>query len=139
MAEASVTPEASVASTGKGIRYIGRHCYGFSGEIGCSTSPQTAFDFVSGSGYILFKATFTGPLLFSDPTTGREANWQISLNEIVVANSHTDTTSGNIIQQQHVTFLVPPLTKVKIELDCNDTEPTYVNCAVLIGRVYGAK
>ena len=138
MAEAEgIPPTASVASVGLGINYIGQHCYGFSGEIGCSTSSITAFDFVSGSGYILFKATFTGPLLYGDPNVGSEANWQISLNDIVIANAHTDTAEGDIIQQPQLTFLVPPFTKVKIEVDCKDIAAAYVSCAVLTGRVYG--
>ena len=140
MPEPDVIPtSASVASTGKGIRYIGEHAYAFSGEFNTTTSSQTVLEFTTGSGYIIFKAYFTGPTQFSDPTTGREANWQISLNDLVVATAHTDTSEADIILQAQLTFLVPPLTAVKIEVDGNDSAANMKNCCVLTGRVYGAE
>ena len=127
---------AQFTSAGKGLTVIGEHCYAYSGEIGSSTSAITALEFTTGKGYTIFKSYFTGPLKFSDPNTGREANWQVSLNGIVVANIHTDTTEADITAQGELKFLVPPLTKVKIEVDANDTDAEYTNCVVLTGRIY---
>jgi len=141
MAEA-LPPDASTASTGLGLRYIGsgetQHAYAFSGEFNTTSSSQIVLEFDTGSGFIIFEAYFTGPTQFSDPNTGREANWQISLNNTVIATAHTDTSEGDIIQQPQLKFLAPPFTLIKIEVDGNDSAALMKNCCVLIGRVYEA-
>ena len=119
-----------------GLSIVGNHAYAYSGEFPTTTSAQTCLLFTTPKQYILFEAYFTGPTQFSDPNTGREANWQISLNGLVVATAHTDTSEGDIIQQPQLKFLVPPLTTVKIEVDGNDGASGYKNCVVLTGRVY---
>jgi hypothetical protein len=125
-----------VAGAGLELNYIGNHCYAFSGEFGTSGVSQTTLEFTTGKEYIIFKAYFTGPLKFSDPNTGREANWQVSLNGIIIANIHTDTTEADITAQGELEFLVPPFTNVLIELDGNDTDAAYTSCVVLTGTVY---
>ena len=61
MPETDTIPvSASVASTGTGIRYIGDHCYAFSGAVSASGSEQTLFDFTTGTGYIVATLTFNG-------------------------------------------------------------------------------
>ena len=59
MAEASVPPEASVASTGKGIRYVGNWAYAHSGSVTNvdtgAAAQTTILDFTSGSGFIVAK------------------------------------------------------------------------------------
>lgn len=126
----------SVAGAGLELNYIGNHCYAFSGEYGSSTTSQATLEFATGKEYIIFKAYFTGPLKYSDPNTGREANWQVSLNGIVIANIHTDTTEADITAQGELEFLVPPFTNVLIEVDANDTDAEYTNCVVLTGTLY---
>lgn len=132
-----IQPEASTASTGKGIRYIGEHAYAYN-IVGSDSDPQTVLEFTTGSGYIVCKAYFTGPTKFSDPNSGREANWQLSLNDIIVGHVHNDTSEGDITQQGVLKFLIPPFTDVKIEVDVNDVTASYLNGVILTGRVYGA-
>jgi len=134
----AVAPEASVASTGLGLRYIGEHVYAYN-TVDSNQIAQTVLEFTTGAGYILFEAYFTGPTKFEDPNTGREANWQISLNGTVIATAHTDTSESEIVQQGQLKFIAPPFTTVKIETDANDDTPVYLNSAVLTGRVYGAE
>ena len=136
MAKTRIGSNAIFTGPQKGLSIVGEHCYAYSGEIGSNPSAITALEFTTGKGYTIFEAYFTGPLKFSDPNTGREANWQVSLNGIVVANIHTDTTEADITAQGELKFLVPPLTQVKIEVDANDTEANYTSCVVLTGRIY---
>jgi len=137
MATEAVPANATIATTGLGIRYIGSHAFAFSGEFNTTTSSQIALQFQTQSGYILFNAYFTGPTQFSDPNTGREANWQVSFNDIVIATAHADTSEGDILQQPQLKFLAPPFTNIKIEVVGNDSAALMKNCALLTGRVYG--
>ena len=125
-----------VAGTGLDLNYIGDHCFAYSGEFPTTTSAQTTLDFQTGNKYIIFDAYFTGPTQFSDPNTGREANWQVSLNGIVVATVHTDTSEGDVLTQPQLRFLAPPYTTVKIEVDGNDGASGYKNCVMLTGKLY---
>ena len=56
MPETDTIPvSASIASTGKGIRYIGDHAYAYSGAVALdnTTDENTYLEFTSGSGYIV--------------------------------------------------------------------------------------
>ena len=55
MATEAVPANASVASTGLGIRYIGEHAYALSGierDAGTGGANTTLLNFTSGAGYI---------------------------------------------------------------------------------------
>jgi len=128
---------ASQTITGQGLQFTqdNRRCYAYN-TVDSNQIAQTVLEFTTGSGYILFEAYFTGPTKFDDPNTGREANWQISLNGVVIATAHTDTSESEIVQQGQLKFIAPPFTTVKIENDANDDSASYINAAVLTGRVY---
>jgi len=129
---------ASQTITGPGIQYTqdNLHCFAYSGEYSTTTSSQIVIQFTTPSAYLLIDVYFTGPTQFSDPNSGREANWQVSFNDIVIATAHTDTSEGDIVQQPQLKLLVPPFTDVKIEVDGNDSAALMKNCALLTGRVY---
>ena len=57
MTEADVIqPSASVASTGKGIRYIGEYAYAYSGSLAVGTGAfEDLLEFTTGSGIIRAK------------------------------------------------------------------------------------
>ena len=56
---APIQPEASVATTGLGIRYIGDYCYAYSGVIDLvGASTETQLEFTTGSGLISGEYTF---------------------------------------------------------------------------------
>ena len=70
MAHTDVIPtSASVASTGKGIRYIGDWAYAFSGDIDDAASGSAAttmLDFTTGSGIIIGQIGFTEEAIAAD-------------------------------------------------------------------------
>ena len=113
-----------------------KHCFAYSGELASTTSAQTALEFGTNSEYIIFEAFFTGPIQFGDPNTGREANWQISLNDQVIALIRTDTSESDVKNQGYLKFVVPPFAILKIEVDTNDAA-AYQNCVLLTGQAFG--
>ena len=51
----TIPVSASIASTGLGIRYIGDHCYAYSGEVNVANVELSLLDFTTGSGLIVGK------------------------------------------------------------------------------------
>ena len=114
-----------------------KHCYAYSGELNTTSSAQTALEFSTNSEYIVFDAYFTGPIKFSDPNTGREANWQVSLNDQVIGLVRCDSSESDVKNAGYLRFIVPPFSTVKIEVDGNDGAADYKNCALLTGSAFG--
>jgi len=133
MAEASVTPEASVASTGKSIRYIGRHIYGYNhAEI--TQSETDIFSFVSGRGYIM------GALQINYAADQSEnALYQIYLNNIVVQSWVVPGGTQSPAPEQPLLLLIPPLTIVLVTGILLSGVSARTHYGSLTGRVYGAE
>jgi hypothetical protein len=135
-----VQPSASVAATGLGIRYIGEHCYAYSGEVTVTagTSPITMLSFTTGSGYIVATIDFT--LDQTNLSSSAKWGWLIKLNDQTVLNYLTEvanTRANNDVDA--ITLLIPPLTKFEAQCqspdDANDIDFT----VCVAGRVYGAE
>jgi len=137
MSKTKTGSNAQFTSAGKGLTVIGDHCYAYSGTFGLTQDSQTMLEFNTGKRYIIFDTYFTGPTSYSDPNSGREANFQISINGIVIAFAHTDTSEAYIQESARLRFLVPPLSLVKIEMDGNDTTGSYLSSVLMTGDVYG--
>ena len=132
MTEADVIqPSASIASTGKGIRYIGNRAYSFSGELALSTSLQDFLNFTTGSGYIVADINFTGDY---DALGADWVAFNIKLNGTNVFLSKMERNNSEWMN--YAKILLPPFTEVQIEGKVQDGTPTFT--CVLVGRVYGA-
>ena len=83
MPETDVIPtSASVASTGKGIRYIGDRCYAYSGEQTISASSREAvLDFTTGSNLIKSRIITSGTI---DSAGSSDYGLEIELNELKI-------------------------------------------------------
>jgi len=130
MPETDTIPvSASVASTGKGIRYIGQHCYAYSGDIAGAGSEITYLDFTTGSGYILATLQYGSSI-----DTGADQEAFLYFNNVLIYHylhneSRDQFNLGKIAQE----MLIPPRTHVKFSIN---TAATW--SAQLVGRVYGA-
>jgi len=138
MPETDTIPvSASIASTGKGIRYIGKHCYANSGEISPNNETLTALEFSSGSGYILAIAYWGVDM--DDVDADAFVGLFVNLNDELVfqakgvSRQPYDTSGPNAA---YVEFIIPPFTQVKIEVGTDRTSAVN-NTVVLSGRVYG--
>ena len=131
MTEADVIqPSASIASTGKGIRYVGNYAYANSGSIenaGSGSASTTLLNFTSGSGIIVGTLDFTN----TNPA-GHDTYLDIFFNSVAI--SITKEANAAIVPWRfHI--LIPPFTEVIIKWGSNDT---YDGSVMLVGRVYGA-
>tara|TARA_Y100000310_G_scaffold306919_1_gene348493 strand:- start:296 stop:724 length:429 start_codon:yes stop_codon:yes gene_type:complete len=132
-------PDASVASTGLGIRYVGEHAWAASGEVTVTagTSPITMLDFTTGSGYIIANIDFT--LDQTNLSASAKWGWLIKLNDQTVLNYLTEVASTRGNNDVDATkLLIPPFTRFVAQCqspdDANDVDFT----VTMAGRVYGA-
>jgi len=133
-----VQPEASVVQTGLGIRYIGEHCYAYSGAFACGGSAGSAdtsyLKFVTGSGYIVAKINW-----INQQTSGTADNFiQVNLNDISVFQGRMETgAESNHTNPKTLHIVIPPLTKFEFLFDTS-ADP-HINTVVFTGRVYGTE
>ena len=126
-----VQPEASVAQTGLGIRYIGEHAYALSGierDAGTGGANTTLLNFTSGAGYI------RGTLDFSNTSSGgQDVYFQLLFNEIEVIDLKEGSAS---LVPFKFNILIPPKTQVVAQWG---SAGTFDGNCFLVGRVYGAE
>ena len=108
MPETDTIPvSASIASTGKGIRYIGDHVYALSGAVtdsGSGSAATTLLNFISGTGYI------RGVLDFSNTNSGGQDNFfQLLFNEVIVIDMKEGSAT---LLPFKFDILIPPRTQV---------------------------
>lgn len=133
---APVQPSASVVATGLGIRYIGEHAYGYSGEIDLNNTTQTLFSYTNEN--FIFVGQFQ--MLFDKTqfNTGEALGYTIKFNDLIVARLELEasaTTTESI--QSPVNLVIPPLTEVVITGDTDGG--SIVVTGLVTGRVYGAQ
>jgi len=140
MTHTDVIPtSASTASVGKGIRYVGKWAYAFSGIGQAGTSGDfDALSFTSGSGVI--KARIYCSIDNDDLNAGTQVGWKIVLNNIQILVARVEATANDILDARltpYVDLIIPPLTKVDVVAFSNATN---VDTSFLLsGRVYGAE
>ena len=131
MTETDVIPtSASVASTGKGIRYIGDHCYGYSGVLATAATPVTFLDFTTGSGYIVMDLQCFNHAING---AGNNIQYQVLLNDtMVIAQTNFDQNNP----YNRLRLVVPPFTRFVVQVD-NLSGATDDASVSVTGRVYG--
>jgi hypothetical protein len=137
MTEADVIqPSASIASTGKGIRYIGKdHCYAFSGAVSATNAYATILEFTTGSGFIL--AQFQCEI--AHDYTGDNQSFRFHFNDVIVQHYVvTGAVPNGFGASTPVIFLIPPFTKVLVDGRNESSADPYDRFVTLTGRVYGA-
>lgn len=136
-----VQPEASVVATGLGIRYIGEHCYAYSGAVGSSNTAFTLLQFSTGSGYSVGELTFTGGVEFLSGglANGLVTAYQLLFNDLPIAIYKCDTNEEDMPSNITVPIIIPPFTKVEINTVSNVSDSADLVSASLTARVYGAE
>jgi len=140
MAEASVTPEASVASPGLGIRYVGpNYCYAYAGVFDATTSDVTVLSFTTGSGTIVGEVQFNAPFNPSTIITGKTGALTVKFNGIIIAalkaSGDVETMPAMVTSQ----LIIPPLTEVLMSIISNGDDDSRKATITFTGRVYGAE
>jgi hypothetical protein len=134
MAEAEgIPPTASVASAGPGIRYIGRHCYAFSGNVGATNVETDLINTVTGSGYILCKIQFN-----HEEAGTHDYKYRIRLNGIIVQAYVVTGAIGASEADNFIPMLIPPFTELRCTAENVTSSSSYRQVVSLTGRVYDA-
>ena len=126
----TIPVSASTASTGLGIRYLGKWVYGYSGVLPGSTSADTDYlSFTSGSGIIVAQVD-----MGSTNETTRKTVY-ISLNDIRIVHQDVDNAYS---YPNKWPVIIPPFTKclMSLRLGGDDGMSSWFT---LTGRVYGAE
>ena len=131
-----VQPNASVAATGLGIRYIRDFAYGYSGTVTIShtTGEVALLEFTSGSGFIKAEVR-----IVSGENNDSDYNSRVYLNDLLVANTRSDLRYTYQGFDRPLIFLIPPETKVKITQERLTGSGDVDYFGVLLGGVYGAE
>mgnify|MGYP005837855617 CR=1 FL=1 len=136
----TIPVSASIASTGKGIRYIGEHCYAFSGNHQISSSSAVDhLSFTTGTGYILAELNCNGSTSDGDTGSGQSSLFHINFNDLIVAVLKTETSQEDMPADTSTKIIIPPLTTVKIDVLSSSGSAGFETSVVLTGRVYGAE
>ena len=135
----AVPINASVASTGLGLRYIGNWAYAYAGLFDSSTTEFEMLNFTTGSGIIVGEFILNGSVLFTgDSHLGGNSAYKISLNDIAVSTVKIDTTGTDVgmpmTNEQRV--IIPPFTKVVLSCVVGENSATERVSAYFTGRVY---
>jgi len=139
----AVAPEASVASTGLGLRYIGtgeyQHAYAYSGEIANATSPTMQLSFHTGAGLLVADISFMGTVAPGTVEGGGVTVFAVNLNGETVAYVKTEGNEEDMPNTFTIPFILSPFTKVEITADSQYGSAGYYTSVHLTGRVYGAE
>ena len=128
-----IQPSASIASTGKGIRYVSNWAYGYSGEISVANTELSFLEFTSGSGIIVGKIQ-----LGSKAAENEDYEFKIYFNEVVVfSNTFHQQGASYVDIANYIPIIIPPLTGVKVTLDNIADTDSRTWSVILTGRVYG--
>ena len=136
----TIPVSASIASTGKGIRYIGDYAYAYSGEVTTSgTDVTNTLDFTSGNGLIKAKISFgiAGYTVSSDDfriavTMNGETIFQVTFNNVEPARL-VDASLLNL------KIIIPPRTAFTTTGQRAFGSGTATFTTLFTGRVYGDK
>lgn len=130
-----IPTSASVASPGKGIRYIADWVYAYSGEIavGSSGGEVTLLEDITGAGLIVGDYQF-----FYGTSATDEFIYRMYFNGIV-GMSYMVTNLRESTPDVKIGVILPPLTEIKLTAQNLSTDNARLQSATLIGRVYGAE
>ena len=139
MTEADVIqPSASIASTGKGLRYVGGYVYAYSGaiELAATTTEYTMLEFNHKGGIIVGKLRIGSHEQTNDAIVGK-----LYFNNQIIDGIYTDGTQDypSVSAIEPIFFIIPPATEVKVTIERLSGSTTPDMFAVLTGRVHGAE
>jgi len=139
LAEA-LPPDASTASTGLSLRYIGDWAYASSGAFNSTTAEQEVLNFTTGSGFIVANFQFNGVVCNVNSSCvggGAASAFTIKFNEIIVAKLKTETAQElwHTVKNE---LIIPPFTSVTVDIISTQNDSSFDSTVNMVGRVYDA-
>jgi len=123
--------------TGQALEIVGDHAYAMSGRIQVDDSLVKHLEFTSGNYYFVGTLLFTGPM---NPTAGSVTGGLssvavLSFNDQAVLNLKTETFAEQWCEST-LPIIIPPYTKVTVEVICNSDSAGFTTSVNLSGRIY---
>ena len=129
----TIPVSASIASTGKGIRYVGNWAYAYSGNENLSPGVfLKQLNFTTGSDILVAEFQWVN----TETNATRDVFIQIDLNEITVYNGRWENPNITDKGANTIGLIIPPLTHVECY---QKNDGNTAGCFLMTGRVYGAE
>ena len=129
-----IPTSASIASTGKGIRYLGKYCYAYSGAISVANTEVELLGFTAGSGVIVAQVQFCYP-----NTSTEDYQYTIKFNDEIIFSYLVNDRYGQSEPDNYINIVIPPLTQVSMTAANTTDTDARTQAVILTGRVYGAE
>jgi len=126
-------PDASTASTGLGLRYLGNWIYGYSGAVGADDSETDLINAISGSGIIVAEVMFRYAGINPE---GDNYVYRVRLNGQMILSYLVDQTLENYAARHLAPVIIPPFTEIRLTAENTTDTSTHSQAALLTGRVY---
>ena len=131
MVEDSAKISTGFTGTGKGLSYVGNHCFAFSGAVATSNSEVEQLNFTTGKDYIKIRLY---PTMLQN--TNANYRWLVKINGQAVSNVSTESQYARYAFI-YVDFVIPPNTNVVVTAtNIEDTSTNDVG-SFISGKVYG--
>jgi len=133
----SLPPDASTASTGLGLRYIGRdYAYAYSGLYQIASSDVLHLDYTTGSGFIVGNFICSGAVLAGTLANGTVSVFKINFNDLEIVVVKVDTATEDMPTLLECPLVIPPFTRVTVNVESGASFADMKTSIQLIGRVY---
>ncbi len=131
----AVPSNASVASTGLGLRYIGDYCYAYSGVVSIPDGDEKELlGFTSGSGVIVAEYVF-----YYASDSSYNAMYKVKMNGEIVGQYVVGDADSYTNPAGFLPLIIPPRTLCSFTADNITNTSTFTQAVSLAGRVYGAE
>ena len=124
------------AGTSSSLNYIGNHAYANSGVIQTETSAAPHLNFTTGGEYIVGELELQGACNIADVADGEVCAFVIKINSEVVAQPKVGTAAEAMPTVEHYKILLPPYSKIEVEVISAASNTGWKTSASFVGRVY---
>ena len=130
------TGGSNPSGTGNILNYIGEFVYAYSGSFEGSQTTQTVIDTTSSSQVIVGQFQLNACVATGSPNVGLITGADISFDGQLVARIKADGQSENTPASQLQAVVIPPYTKITVEVDSDDNQAARLGTVTFTGRVY---
>ena len=130
------------AGVGFSLNYVGDepgYAYAYSGAFDNSTSDVKCMDFTTGAHFIVGQFTFNGPArqpASGSPSPGSTVAFSLKLDEQNIGVYKVNTTENDQPNQNFQEILIPPFSRIRINLRSLEDGGGELSTVLFTGRVY---
>jgi len=125
--------------TGNALQFTNdnKHCYAFSGTFEASTTTQTMLDFTTNSEYLTGQLFMSGGVSYAAANLGdgQHTGYRIKFDDIIVSLVKLSSITEAMPTTATEPFLIPPHTRVTIEILSSGDSATQLATCSFSGKV----